>query len=330
MEFVIRKTQEFGLSPKRQSRSRSGRLSLSTPEGPEKLAKIRQPKADVVRSSVAIPPVKWVEHATTTAIPLYPPNPALKRLPTMPEDRHHHQSPHYHKQRHPQEPRGRTCSVEPRKEDLLDFNFLHQTSALEHQNGQLMYRCASCLWRYPSLAVLQSHVALSWMDGFSCRVYYRKLREMHQRSAYGLGGYGGGGAAGGVRSSQAWRVAGSGKRRGHLTVSIPKTILARRESWDAPLTRLRGGAQSGLEAERERDREKRKEKEEDGKVLTLDLVKSVQRTSAVHKWLMEIEQPTAALTKKTTNIKTSISDKDTDLSLSAEKKLAPSPCPRPR
>lgn len=269
-----------------------------------------------VRSSVAIPPVKWVEHATTTGIPPYPQNPTLKRLPTMSEDRHHHP-------RHQHEPRTRMRAMEPRQEDLLDFSFLRQTSALDHSNGQLMYRCASCLWLYPSLAALQSHVALSWLDGFSCRVYYRKLREIHQRSTYGFsagcgsgsggGGGGGGGGAGvggaaggggggfGVGSSQAWRVVNSADRRAQITLSIPKTSLGRRGSWDVPPSpsRLgRRGVRSGPNVEREREREKEKEKErEDTRMLNPDVVKTVQRNTAVHKWLMEVELPTATLAK---------------------------------
>jgi hypothetical protein len=67
---------------------------------------------------------------------------------------------------------------EPSYTDHLDFCFLRASSALEKFNGELLYKCASCLWYYPSLSSLQTHITLGFMEGFSCRVYYRKLKEL--------------------------------------------------------------------------------------------------------------------------------------------------------
>ncbi|XP_045064228.1 uncharacterized protein LOC123482065 [Coregonus clupeaformis] len=81
--------------------------------------------------------------------------------------------------------KGGSRSVAPKEPSVtvhLDFRFLRASSALEKFNGELLYKCASCLWYYPSLSPLQTHITLSFMEGFSCRVYYRKLKELRCRN----------------------------------------------------------------------------------------------------------------------------------------------------
>ncbi|XP_004589177.3 spermatogenesis-associated protein 46 [Ochotona princeps] len=43
------------------------------------------------------------------------------------------------------------------------------------QNG---YKCAACCRMYPTLHSLKSHIKGGFKEGFSCRVYYRKLKSL--------------------------------------------------------------------------------------------------------------------------------------------------------
>ena len=79
--------------------------------------------------------------------------------------------------------KGGSMSVEPKPtSDYLDFRVLRTCSTLEKIQGELLYRCASCLWYYPSLVSLQTHIQQGWKEGFSCRVYYKKLKEVRCQS----------------------------------------------------------------------------------------------------------------------------------------------------
>nr|XP_004663341.1 spermatogenesis-associated protein 46 [Jaculus jaculus] len=46
---------------------------------------------------------------------------------------------------------------------------------LTQQNG---YKCAACCRMYPTLHSLKSHVKGGFKEGFSCKVYYRKLKTL--------------------------------------------------------------------------------------------------------------------------------------------------------
>ncbi|MBN3276263.1 SPT46 protein, partial [Polyodon spathula] len=44
--------------------------------------------------------------------------------------------------------------------------------------GEVHYKCASCLRYFRSLGFLQTHIVNSWKEGFSCKVFYQKLKEI--------------------------------------------------------------------------------------------------------------------------------------------------------
>lgn len=46
------------------------------------------------------------------------------------------------------------------------------------QNG---YKCAACCRMYPTLHSLKGHIRWGFKEGFSCRVYYRKLKALWGR-----------------------------------------------------------------------------------------------------------------------------------------------------
>ncbi|XP_007109828.2 spermatogenesis-associated protein 46 [Physeter macrocephalus] len=46
---------------------------------------------------------------------------------------------------------------------------------LAQQNG---YKCAACCRMYPTLHSLKSHIKEGFKEGFSCKVYYRKLKTL--------------------------------------------------------------------------------------------------------------------------------------------------------
>ncbi|MGH0147233.1 UNVERIFIED_CONTAM: hypothetical protein FKN15_028807 [Acipenser sinensis] len=62
--------------------------------------------------------------------------------------------------------------------DLLDFKFIRTISSKECMGGEVQYKCASCLRYFRSLGFLQAHIVNGWKEGFSCRVFYRKLKEI--------------------------------------------------------------------------------------------------------------------------------------------------------
>lgn len=47
-----------------------------------------------------------------------------------------------------------------------------------HPAQQSGYKCAACCRMYPSLRSLQSHIRGGFKEGFSCRVYYRRLKAL--------------------------------------------------------------------------------------------------------------------------------------------------------
>ncbi|XP_055259061.1 spermatogenesis-associated protein 46 [Moschus berezovskii] len=47
-----------------------------------------------------------------------------------------------------------------------------------HPGQQNGYKCASCCRLYPTLHSLKSHIKRGFQEGFSCKVYYRKLKTL--------------------------------------------------------------------------------------------------------------------------------------------------------
>ncbi|ELK16351.1 spermatogenesis-associated protein 46 [Pteropus alecto] len=47
-----------------------------------------------------------------------------------------------------------------------------------HPAQQSGYKCAACCRMYPSLRSLKSHIRGGFKEGFSCRVYYRRLKAL--------------------------------------------------------------------------------------------------------------------------------------------------------
>ncbi|XP_058893843.1 spermatogenesis-associated protein 46 [Kogia breviceps] len=56
-------------------------------------------------------------------------------------------------------------------QDILRASKWH----LAQQNG---YKCAACCRMYPTLHSLKSHIKEGFKEGFSCKVYYRKLKTL--------------------------------------------------------------------------------------------------------------------------------------------------------
>ncbi|KAM4860811.1 spermatogenesis-associated protein 46 isoform 1-T1 [Thomomys bottae] len=52
------------------------------------------------------------------------------------------------------------------------------TAAKWHQAQQNGYKCAACCRMYPTLHSLKSHIKGGFKEGFSCKVYYRKLKTL--------------------------------------------------------------------------------------------------------------------------------------------------------
>ncbi|CAB1320507.1 unnamed protein product [Coregonus sp. 'balchen'] len=200
----------------------------------------------------------------TQSIPAHPPCITLKHTPPGPHGQGQGHPPH------PPQPsaKERSKSVEPRYEPChLDFNFLRMASTMEQVEGELQYRCAGCLLLYTSLAALQNHIGLSWMDGFSCRVFYRKLREIRNRDE---------------------------PRKLHervQTSSVAEKQL-RPPTCGAALGLARGGmsgGQTGLKQGALPGAAGRKDQGVPSQRLTLESVETIRRNTVVHKWLNEIE-----------------------------------------
>ncbi|XP_045837993.1 spermatogenesis-associated protein 46 [Meles meles] len=52
------------------------------------------------------------------------------------------------------------------------------TASRWHPAQQSGYKCAACCRMYPTLHSLKSHIKGGFREGFSCRVYYRKLKTL--------------------------------------------------------------------------------------------------------------------------------------------------------
>ncbi|KAL7829526.1 hypothetical protein AOLI_G00304110 [Acnodon oligacanthus] len=58
--------------------------------------------------------------------------------------------------------------------------FIRSVTAVELVCGERRYKCLGCLRYYDHLASLLEHIQQGWTEGFSCGVFYRKLRSMHE------------------------------------------------------------------------------------------------------------------------------------------------------
>lgn len=58
--------------------------------------------------------------------------------------------------------------------------FIRSTTAAELVCGQRRYKCSGCLHYYDYLDCLLAHIKQGRMEGFSCRVFYSKLKRMHE------------------------------------------------------------------------------------------------------------------------------------------------------
>uniref|UniRef100_A0AAR2LID0 C2H2-type domain-containing protein n=1 Tax=Pygocentrus nattereri TaxID=42514 RepID=A0AAR2LID0_PYGNA len=58
--------------------------------------------------------------------------------------------------------------------------FICSVTAAELVCGERRYKCLGCLRYYDHLASLLEHIQQGWTEGFSCGVFYRKLRSMHE------------------------------------------------------------------------------------------------------------------------------------------------------
>ncbi|RXM35654.1 hypothetical protein EOD39_3958 [Acipenser ruthenus] len=64
----------------------------------------------------------------------------------------------------------------------LDPMFMRTVTAKEFVCGESRYKCSACLRYFENLGCLQSHIEQGWEEGFSCRVFYGKLKVMRDRS----------------------------------------------------------------------------------------------------------------------------------------------------
>ncbi|XP_062049731.1 spermatogenesis-associated protein 46 [Lepus europaeus] len=76
-------------------------------------------------------------------------------------------------------PRDTTRKARPGV-DSLDYITSQDilTACKWHPAQQNGYKCAACCRMYPTLHSLKSHIKVGFKEGFSCRVYYRKLKTL--------------------------------------------------------------------------------------------------------------------------------------------------------
>ncbi|XP_066570704.1 spermatogenesis-associated protein 46 [Amia ocellicauda] len=63
----------------------------------------------------------------------------------------------------------------------VDPMFIHTVTTAEYVRGVERYKCSGCLHYHASFWALQKHVENGWREGFSCRVFYHKLKIMRER-----------------------------------------------------------------------------------------------------------------------------------------------------
>lgn len=60
----------------------------------------------------------------------------------------------------------------------LNACFIQTVTAKKRVCGIKRYKCAGCLCYYNELKQLMAHIKQGWIEGYSCRAFYRKLKDM--------------------------------------------------------------------------------------------------------------------------------------------------------
>ncbi|XP_054443484.1 spermatogenesis-associated protein 46 [Pteronotus mesoamericanus] len=89
----------------------------------------------------------------------------------------------------------RAAAAEPRpgpdaSDHITSQDLLRASRGLPTQQGG--FKCVACCRMYPTLGSLRSHVRCGFREGFSCRVFYRKLKALWAQPADWLSSSSGG------------------------------------------------------------------------------------------------------------------------------------------
>ncbi len=60
----------------------------------------------------------------------------------------------------------------------LNACFIQSVTATKVVCGIKRFKCSGCLCYYNELEQLMTHIEQGWREGYSCRVFYRKLKDM--------------------------------------------------------------------------------------------------------------------------------------------------------
>ncbi|KTF89446.1 hypothetical protein cypCar_00026853 [Cyprinus carpio] len=60
----------------------------------------------------------------------------------------------------------------------LNACFIQTVTATKEFCGITRYKCSGCLCFYSELEQLMTHIEQGWREGYSCRAFYRKLKDM--------------------------------------------------------------------------------------------------------------------------------------------------------
>lgn len=60
----------------------------------------------------------------------------------------------------------------------LNACFIQTVTATEVVCGIKRYKCSGCLCYYNELEQLMAHIKQGWIEGYSCKAFYRKLKDM--------------------------------------------------------------------------------------------------------------------------------------------------------
>ncbi len=60
----------------------------------------------------------------------------------------------------------------------LNACFIQSVTATKVVCGIKRYKCSGCLCYYNELEQLMTHIEQGWREGYSCRAFYRKLKDM--------------------------------------------------------------------------------------------------------------------------------------------------------
>ena len=80
------------------------------------------------------------------------------------------------------------CHQQKTQGGEVDSLFIRAVTAAELVCGERKYKCSGCLRFYDHLGALLRHIDQGWREGFSCRVFYRKLKSMQEHRARLSGG----------------------------------------------------------------------------------------------------------------------------------------------